>query len=205
MDTINSDYFAQPEYLRIAKGWDAPKLKELNDGSGAAIWSEWKKGEGGMLNPSGVTLQSGTTLIRFAGNSAYDKPDKVARPFVKQAIGGQWWVDWPNYQKIERFADQRKISIAEALSLTCAVPEDWSDMSVLVQVTTMAPISAYQGLGAPVTLKDERGLVTARIIPGALGKPEVHQLFIPGLANPDLCKRALTVSGYRLFPGKGKN
>lgn len=59
-------------------------------------------------------------------------------------------------------------------------------MSYVIQGTTRSPLLAWAG----------RGKIGGGIDPLAPGKPVIDQLFIPGLANPDLNKAAVLVHSH---------
>lgn len=156
---------------------------------------------GGIIDLEKITLETGTTLVRFGGfpkmyqREIDDYVDGGARYFGPQVASGEWWLDWENYLAVQDYADLKRESVTYALRETCAVPLEWSDMSFVVQAVSRSPLSAYKGYGRAANFRDKAGRLTERINPSAGDKPLIKQLFIPGLNSPDLMKRAIFVHG----------
>jgi hypothetical protein len=190
---LNSEYVDKDEYRRIAGGALKPGYEDIDDGSGDARLTDWRPGDGGMISPRPEIIPAGRHLVRFAGLSPKKDTQKV-RPapqyFGSGAASGAWWIEWSAYKSIERYADRIGESVAYAMRQVCAVPPGWSDMSYLVQGTTRSPLFAYAGHGKPV--KAEKGVID----PLARGKPRIEQLYIPGLSDPDLNKKAIIVHSH---------
>ncbi|MEM8725073.1 MAG: hypothetical protein AAGE86_06090 [Pseudomonadota bacterium] len=181
MVAINQEAFDRPETLKLASGQQLGRLRHFDHGDG---YSPDGGLNGGIVAPKRLLIPAGTTLVRFGGS-----PWRDARPFVPKVASGEWWLDWPNYRTVERHADKLGESVAYAIRHLCAVPDDWSDMSFLIQGVTRSPLLAYTGEGRAAVTK------TATIDPRAAGKPRLDQLFIPGLSSPDLRKQAILIRG----------
>lgn len=189
MDAINQNYFNDDEkksiYLRIASGERAPAL--VKDAAGFGHWTDWRPGEGGIISPRERVISTGTTLVRFSGHPKWDgKISYGPQDFGMHAAAGAWWLDWSAYKAIEGYADKIGESVALAVRQVCAVPEEWSNMSYVVQATTRSPIGAWTGLGR----------VGGDIDPLAPGKPLIKQLYLPGMFEPDLNKAAVLVHSH---------
>ncbi|QUL36533.1 hypothetical protein [Erythrobacter sp. JK5] len=181
MVAINQEAFDRPETLKLASGQQLGRLRHFPDGD---RYSPDGGINGGIIGPKRLLIPAGTVLVRFGGS-----PWRDARPFVPKVASGEWWLDWPNYRTVELYADKHGESIAYAVRHLCAVPDDWSDMSFLIQGVTRSPLLAYTGEG--------RAAVTngGTIDPRSPGKPRLFQLFIPGLSSPDLRKQAILIKG----------
>lgn len=147
---------------------------------------------GGIKDPREVPLPIGTTLIRFSSG-----------PFIDRLAGGEWWLDMPGNLLVEAFADRNKVSIQEALSHMCAVPAEWNNMTLKVQFRTLAPLSAYVGIGNDALYEDRKTKRIQRREVASLDGRKVEQLYIPGLNHPDLRKQALIDRGALHMPAFG--
>lgn len=188
MKALNQEYFDRPESLRIAQG-QAP-VASANARPGDVLGPDGRivihASNGGMSSPRAITIPAGTTIVRFAN-----------APFVHHASAGAWWLDFPNYKIVESYADEVGKPVPTAMRDLCAVPVEWSSMSLLIQARTRSPLAAYIGKGKPAYA--ESLSVTNTINPARFSKSEVMQLYIPGLQSPDLLKQALIVRGYSLI------
>lgn len=190
MATMNQEYFDRPETLRLARGEmvsHRPEARgwQILDASGHVAVEGTN---GGILNPRAITIERRSTLVRF-GNA----------PFASDVAGGSWWLDWSNYKIVERFADARKIPVASAMRMLCAVPVEWSTMTMLVQATARSPLSAYIGRGNLATVVSRLG-VRSIVDPNSYSQQQVEQLFIPGLSSPDLRKASVFITGTLMLP-----
>jgi hypothetical protein len=192
MDVLNQEYVGKEEYRRIAGGASAPRLKHLKDGSGDAIWTDWEPGEGGMIAPRPEYIPSGRPLVRFGSFRDGAPREEASGPqyFGRGAASGAWWLEWSAYKTIERYSDQIGESVTFAIRLICAIPKEWGDLSYIVQGTTRSPLMAYAGHGRPA--RWGKGVID----PLARGKPRIEQLYIPGLSEPDLNKKAIIVHSH---------
>ncbi len=192
MDVLNQEYVDNEDYLRIAGGASPPKLKHLDDGSGNAVWTEWLPGEGGMIGPRPEYIPAGKKLVRFGSFRDGAARDEASGPqyFGRATASGAWWLEWSAYKTIEQYADQIEESVTFAIRLVCAVPKEWGDLSYVVQGTTRSPLMAYAGHGRPA--RWGKGVID----PLARGKPRIEQLYIPGLSDPDLNKKAIIVHSH---------
>ncbi len=189
MQALNQSYFDQPEFLRMAQGQSAVPSEKPGPGDilGPKGGIVVPASNGGIRNPSKILIPAGTTIVRFAN-----------APFVHHAASGAWWLDFRNYKIVERYADAQGKSVGAAMRELCAVPVEWSSMTLLIQARTRSPLAAYTGYGKPAHANN-RINVTKSINPRAFSKVEVKQLFIPGLQSPDLRKKALIVRGYTML------
>jgi len=181
MVAINQEAFDRPQTLMMARGQQLGRLRHLSAGDG---YSPDGGLNGGIIAPQRHLIPAGTTLVRFGGS-----PWRDARPFVPKVASGEWWLDWPNYKTVEAYADKLGESVAYAVRHLCAVPDDWSDMSFLIQGTTRSPLLSYTGEGREAVTR------SGTIDPRSSGKPTLDQLFIPGLSSPDLRKKAILING----------
>lgn len=188
MKALNQDYFDRPESLRIAQGQNpVPSSTPVpGDVLGPDGQIMIHASNGGMISPRAIIIPSGTTLVRFAN-----------APFVHHAAAGAWWLDFPNYKIVEAYADASGKPLPTAMRDLCAVPIEWSKMSLLIQARTRSPLAAYTGKGKPAYA--ESFSVVSMINPSRLSTSDVMQLYIPGLQAPDLLKQALIVRGYTLI------
>ncbi|MEM9500723.1 MAG: hypothetical protein AAF941_02635 [Pseudomonadota bacterium] len=195
MHALNQDYFDRPESLKIARGENANRSPEPQRGDVLGLDGNILSPatNGGIKNPGKAMIPPGTTLVRFAN-----------APFVHHAAAGGWWLDFPNYKLVERYADAEGKPVATAMRELCAVPAEWSGMTLMIQARTRSPLLAYSGLGKPAFVHTKFS-VTKSINPRAYSKTDVTQLYIPGLQSPDLLKKALIVRGYQMLdPGVSK-
>lgn len=174
---LNQLAFDRPESLMKARGYQFGRLVHTPDGD---TYSPDGGFNGGMIEPKPVLIPTTVTLVRFGG-SAW----RGSGSFVANVGSGEWWLDLLNFGMIVRYANSIGESVAHAVRQTCAVPEEWSDLSLFIQGTTRSPLWAYNGLGEVARTS------SGSINPIEPGKPMVRQLFIPGLADPDLRKKAI--------------
>ncbi len=188
MSALNQEYFDRPESLRIAQGQsasvsDLPAPGDILGPDGRIAISA---SNGGIEKPQEILIPASTTLIRFAN-----------APFVHQAAAGAWWLDFPNYRIVESYADEQRKPVQAAMRELCAVPVEWSSMTLLIQAVTRSPLVAYSGRGKPAVAQNMVSTVKT-IDPLRYSRQHVMQLYIPGLQSPDLLKQALIVRGYAL-------
>lgn len=188
MQAINQDYFDRPESIRLARGEGAVPTDKLQQGD--ILGPDGRKivhaSNGGMKSPRAILIPPGTTLVRFAN-----------APFVHHAAAGAWWLDFPNYKIVEDHADATGKPVPTAMRELCAVPVEWSGMTLLIQARTRSPLAAYAGLGKAAFAHNAIN-VTKSINPRSYSTKDVTQFYIPGLQSPDLLKKALIVRGYNL-------
>lgn len=202
MDALNQEYFDRPETIELARGKQFVRLRHYADGD---RYEPDGGRNGGMRAPKPRPIPPATTLIRFGGfrdgaspnrtqeqNEDHTKRDNKERGsgpqyFARQVAAGEWWLDEFRFNLITAWANARGESISYAVRRLCAVPEEWSDMSYLVKARTRSPLMAYAGYGRPADTGN------GRIDPRHDTKIDIEQLFIPGLASPDLCKKAIFI------------
>lgn len=188
MAALNQEYFDRAETLRIAQG-QSP-VPAATPGPGDILGPDGQivipASNGGIDKPQAVLIPAGTTLIRFAN-----------APFVHHAAAGAWWLDFPNYKIVETYADETGKPVQAAMRELCAVPEEWSSMTLLIQAVTRSPLAAYTGRGKPAVAQNRVSAVKT-VDPLRYSRQQVMQLFIPGLQSPDLLKQAMIVRGYTM-------
>ncbi|MFL0357300.1 hypothetical protein ACI5KX_12575 [Erythrobacter sp. GH1-10] len=188
MRAINQEYFDRPETLQMARGKQLGRLTHFPDGD---RYSNNGGRNGGMRAPKPRLIAPSTLLVRFGGS-----PYRDARPFAAKVASGEWWLDDFRFKVLEAWANARGESITYAVRQLCAVPDEWSDMSYVVKARTRSPLMAYTGYGRPATAGK------TRIDPRHDHRVDIEQLFIPGLASPDLRKAAIIVYEDRFIdPG----
>jgi hypothetical protein len=188
MAALNQEYFDRPESLRIAQG-QSP-VPTATPGPGDILGPDGRivipASNGGIEQPKAIEIPSGTTLIRFAN-----------APFVNIAAAGGWWLDFPNYKIVEQYADDSGKPVQAAMRELCAVPEEWSSMTLLIQAVTRSPLAAYAGKGKSAVAQNRVSTVKT-IDPLRYSRQQVIQYYIPGLQSPDLLKQALIVRSYTM-------
>ena len=155
----NESCFLDPHWRLRAQGFNIESW--LNDGQAV--------GTGGIRNPMPTRLPTGNYYYRFASSSSSRDGQ----------VGGGWWLDFENFRKIERFAQENDYSIREAARLMLALPYAWTRVDVMVKALLAVPLKAYAGEGKPAqgaAEGDDRG--TAWI---PMQHIKVCQLYIPGL------------------------
>lgn len=196
MDFANQYFFDRPDALPVARGMDQSSY--LYQADGTVHWIR----NGGIVHPVRHEIPTGSRLIRFG---------KILPHF---ALQGGWWLEWAAYKQVETFAVQNKISVQLACRLLCCVPPEWSQMTVVLQVRTIAPLLAYRGNPALVEIVDRNERVGKIIVPESLRKPVVNkmaivrdannnlvpQLYIPGTASADMRRDAMLVEGTGQLP-----
>lgn len=191
MGTINQSYMQRPDAIRMARGQavsmrPGANLGEIYGPGGEVVGHSTN---GGIRNPRETEIPAGSTVMRFG-----------VAPSVGNVAAGSWWLDFANYKKLESYADSHGASVGAAARMLCAVPVEWSSMTLLVQARTLQPLSAFIGEGNPAFATNAVN-VQSIVNPRLYSKDPVEQLFIPGLSNPDLRKQAILVRGYRMIPG----
>lgn len=185
MEFANQYFFDGPSAYPEARGADRKQPIVKPDGS-----LDWVT-NGGIINPVRHEIAVGTRLVRF-GN--------IMPHF---AVTGGWWLEFAAYRKIEEFADRYRMPVQVALRLLCCVPPEWSQLTVLMQARTIAPLLAYRGAGAPVTLVNKTTKQTSfmAVTADASGNI-VPQLYIPGTASRDLQRDAILLEGTAFLPAE---
>lgn len=179
MATINAQYLERAAALHEVLGGNTNLNPKKQTGEMT----------GGIKNPRPVEIPAGTTILRFG-----------IAPNAGAVAGGNWWLDWGNYAKVEAMAARKGGGIAAMARLMCGVPTDWGGelgMTMLVQARTLEPLSAFCGEGGVVESDNVYGVHT-RIDPTLYTDGLFEQLYIPGLSNPDLRKAAILIKGWRM-------
>lgn len=158
-EPANESCFSEPHWRVIAQGFQT----EIWFNEGQAV------GTGGIINPQRTELSTGNYYYRFTSS---DSPREAQ-------LGGGWWLDFPNYRKIEVFARENGYSIRDAARLMLALPYAWTRVDLKVKALLALPMNAYAGEGKPAQgAKDGDDKGTAWIPTQHI---KVCQLFIPGL------------------------
>lgn len=156
---INGHLFSEPHWRVIAQGFQTESW--FNDGQ--AI------GTGGILKPRPCHLKTGHYYYRFASTSS---------PREAQ-LGGGWWLEFEEYNKVRSFSQKNDYSIRDAARLMLALPYAWTQVDVLVKALLQRPLKAYAGEGKPAQgSKDGADRATTWIPTQHI---KVCQLYIPGL------------------------
>ena len=179
MTAINREYFDRPQSLQLARGVQLGRMAHLPGGDG---YTKDGGQNGGMRAPKPKLIPPSTVLVRFGGSAHRD-----ARPFATKVASGEWWMDEFRFKVLEAWANAKGESVTYAVRQLCAVPDEWSDMSYMIKARTRSPLMAYAGYGRPAV----SGKST--IDPRKDHRVDIEQLFIPGLASPDLQKAALLI------------
>lgn len=179
MRAINQEYFDRPETLQMAQGKQLGRLTHFPDGD---RYSNGGGQNGGMRAPMPRLIPPSSLLVRFGGS-----PHRDARPFAAKTASGEWWLDEFRFKVLEAWANAKGESVTYAVRQLCAVPDEWSDMSYVVKARTRSPLMAYAGYGRPAV--SGKGTIDPRHD----HRVDIEQLFIPGLASPDLRKAAILV------------
>lgn len=187
MGFINQEWFDRPSSIARARGdIDAEQRRRelpVTLANGAAFTPI---ASGGMIAPREHVIAIGTRLVRFGKG-----------PLTPDAAGGDWWLEFAEYRKIERYADAHGISVPFAVRKFCCVMPEWNDMTMVLQARGMQPLIGYRGLGAPVTAKGQ--VVFDAKVGEELG---VMQLFIPGLSVGDVRRETVFITGYGFLPNE---
>ena len=190
MDAVNARAFARPGMLQRALGHGSPGL----------IGGQKRSGKtGGITHHKVVTLAPGTLIVRFGQKRAFNefkrggKTERIPVPvnahgLFAGVIAGEWWLEEEEFDAVETYAHEQRISLGNAVRALCVVPPEWSDLDMIVEARLKSPLMAYRGSPNP----GHAG--------GRMQKPMrdnhnrlVKQLFIPGLGNPDVVHDALMI------------
>ncbi len=188
MHFANQEWFDRPEQKLLAQGADLRSGKaDIVSPQGAVLA---RITNGGIVTPMRKQLAAGTRLVRLGGGGL---------PHL--AVAGCWWLEWSQYQLVERAADARGLAMPVAMRLLACVPPEWNEMSVVVQARLKLPLLAYAGKSAPVVRKSPlRGVNEVLSGIDDNGSRPIEQLYIPGLTSPDLRHDCLMVEGYGHLP-----
>jgi len=182
---VNQQWFDRPNSIVRARG-DLGFEQRRNElpvtASDGAVFTPIASG--GMISPQPYVVAVGSRLVRFGKG-----------PLTPDAAGGDWWLEYDEYKKVERFADARGVSVPFMVRELCCVMPEWNDMTMVLQARVMQPLIAYRGLGAPVTARGK--IVFDAKVGEELG---VMQLLVPGLSVGDVRRDALFVTGYGFLP-----
>lgn len=182
----NQQAFDDPKSRMAAAGADLRAATAVTDAQGQVLFYAQT---GGMLTPARHEIPVGSSLFRFGSEAA-----GVARV----ATGG-WWLDRREFEQLLRFAEVWDLSVGVAMRLLCLVPPEWSDATLLVRARTRAPLLAWRGLAAPVVTPAKGGGAPVRLPqPNDIAARRLHQLFIPGLADPRLQDALAVEQSYPL-------
>jgi hypothetical protein len=159
-DALNNHCFSQPHWIVIARG----HKPEDWFGVGESI------GNGGITNPQPEHLKVGQFYYRFANSQS---------PRHAQ-LGGGWWLDYENFDRIKTFARKNGYNLSYAARLFLALPYDWTRADRLVTAILEVPLKAYTGKGNPARGSNDDARNKGTIFADFSQDP-IKQLFIPGL------------------------
>lgn len=111
------------------------------DGSIAAYTTN-----GGIEAPVRHEILPGTRLIRFGQGGV---PSLV--------VQGEWWLERADFLKVLAFADKNAMGLGAAVRILCAVPSEWSQLDLAVQVVTHGDLLAWRGVGNTALLPAPQG------------------------------------------------
>ena len=173
-DYANQRWFDQPGAILRAQGFDYKQAFGAHPGEASIGTSN-----GGIINPCRAELARGTAIVRFGNAARLDK------------IFDDWWLDDIEFRRVVRFAEAQNMPVGTALRELCCVP--WGELDIMIEAQVVEPLLVYHGFGAPAFDKGRQINAAAD-----LGGVKVKQLYIPGLANPDLRRTAIRVvrSGF---------
>lgn len=188
MTLINQEWFDRPESRLRAMGRNTALNPERR--GGPVVTSQGGIAQslianGGIIDPQSCVLPIHTKLVRFGSGV-----------LVPHVAAGEWWLEWRHYKIVEQYADGAGCSVPAAVRELCCVPLEWSDMTMVIQAQLIAPLLAYEGPGAPATVRG--GAV--HLDGSKAANLGLKQLFIPGLGNPDLRRDSVMITGYGLLP-----
>lgn len=176
----NTAAFEDVKSRMIAIGTDLNAARAIVDANGS-VMSHARTG--GMIAPQRYVLKSGSTIYRFGPSRA---PKDIAK--------GGWWIEKREFQLLVNFAIGHDIYVGLAMRILCLVPLEWSDATVLVRAHVAHDLLAWRGLGNSVVTSrwGGQGMVT---MPhqNEISARRVHQLYIPGLADPDRFEPAVSI------------
>ncbi len=156
---VNEHCFLQPHWRIIARGFKTEEW--FNEGKAV--------GTGGILMPKPLSLRKDQFYYRFASSNSSHEAQ----------LGGGWWLDFENFNKIDQFAKKNVYNIRDAARLMLALPYDWTRVDTLVRALLVKPLKAYAGEGKPaqgakVGYDNDTAWVPTQHI-------KISQLYIPGL------------------------
>ena len=157
-----------------------PQVRLLALGRGRVRGSAEETMNGGIKSPSEYVIPAGTDLYRFGWCGV---PDIV--------LSGEWWNDGHALRQADAFGAAHGMALREALRHACFIPEEWgSDQSTVVSLVTRAPLLAYRGKAAVVSIRDKHG-ITTRLMNERTERFRINQLYIPGLGSRDVRRAAI--------------
>jgi hypothetical protein len=170
----NRAAFEEARSRLIAIGTDLSPARAIVDASGNVLAHART---GGMLDPKRYELEAGSTIYRFGGPRA---PKDVAK--------GGWWIEKREFQLLVNFAISNDIYVGLAMRVLCLVPPEWrgetAQTTMLLRGRVEQDLLAWRGLGnSVVTPMKGKGFVR---LPhqNEISARRLHQLYIPGLAEP---------------------
>ena len=184
--------FEDPKSRAKALGFDLDSRRAIVDPGGRVLAYAQT---GGMSAPSRYELLPAVDIYRFGS----------AERGTLRVAAGQWWVERPEFEKLRAFAQTHDLGVGMAMRLLGLVPPEWSDMTLLVRARVREPLLALRGLAQSVTVaKDDGGAPVRLPDQNQISARRMHQLFIPGLDEDDLARRALAIEGeFRLSKQEG--
>jgi len=177
----NEAEFDRPASRAAAAGINLSSTRAIVDPQGRVLA---QARTGGMINSQRYTLWNGTRLFRFGRST--QSPQEVAR--------GGWWLEAREFERLVSFANVHRIYLGLAMRLLCLVPPEWSDATQLVRARVDRSLLAWRGLANTVVTPIAGGLGTLRLPhPNEISERRLHQLYIPGLAEPSSIEPAIAI------------
>ena len=148
-----------------------------------------QKAQDGIWAIQRIHLPTGQRLYRFGSTAA-----------PELWFAGAWWMQFEEFKKIQRSAEEAGISLGYAARRFLAIKHEWGNANVVVSAVVAEPLDAYAGRGR-VQLADQ----------GAVGgaydwhpPADFMQLYIPGLVDgtrrrSSLSKRAFTLEQHEFI------
>lgn len=181
MPATNERAFDMPGTLQRAMGFGRPGLI---GGAGG------KPGKtGGITGCQRVELVAGSSIVRFGQKRLTpNRTSLSARGLFSGAAEGEWWLEQDQFDRVERYATEQRIEVGAAVGALCVVPEEWSDLDIVIFARLKSPLLAYRGSPNPATVR-------GRLAPKLRDNHNylIKQLFVPGLANGDVLHDALMI------------
>ncbi len=191
MAAVNQREFNLPGTLMRAMGHATPKPIGVDDHPGKT---------GGLTHWKKVTLEPGTRIVRFGQKRLEPgRTNLSAKGLFGGAAAGEWWLEYDQFERIARHAQEAGSDIAQAVGALCLVPENWSTLDIRIVARVKAPLLALRGSPNPVST----GGKTFGVVRDA-NHYVIKQLFIPGLNNGDVMHDALMIEEQAFLHQKAR-
>lgn len=164
----------QPKLVRGRSGTRLTFTPDPSDG--------FAMNNGGILAPQETKILPGR-WYRFYATIDHNKhgPDAFT--------GGNWWLDYENFRKIEAWSEEHGLSLARAAQQLIVIPSEWSDCGYLGIATLSTALKAWVGKGKPATGQmSPASAARGSALSGGAYVPlvaspehlEIKQYFVPG-------------------------